>query len=473
MGNGVTGRRLSLDAVVVGALALGNWALLFQNHTIVQVDRDGPLWQLFPGLWAGAWLLACGLVAALYPLRDLRLGTRFTRRDRVVHLAAIVLLFVVVPTVAAIVLRATGKPYTYVHDGAIMVEEAARKLLAGQDPYAVDYLDTPLFYWPMSNNPALYHFTYFPLLFLVTVPLVKVFDALRVFFDMRYLYLPLYVATLALLPLVIPGGTDRARTFAYRVSLVAVVALDPQLFPFVAEGRNDFFVLAFLVAGVALLQRERRTLGVLAIAAAASAKLHAALFLPFLLAYLWWRDRDLAPRARLAGLARASWAGAALLAVVFVPFLLWAPRAFWDDIVSYNAGGAPWSYPISGMGFSALLRALDVISYPQADFPFWIFQLITAAPLAVWCLARLRRDPSVAELLLGSSATLLAFLFFARYFQGNYLGYVVAVAAPVPFLRPDLARAAADAAGRLLRRPAPLPEPVAAILPAEASGEGD
>ncbi len=456
-------RGLSLDAIVVGALALGNWALLFQNHTIVQVEHDAPLWQMFPGLWAAAWMLACGLVAALYPLRDLRAGERFTRRDRVIHLAAIVILFVVIPTIVAIVLRGTGKPYTYVHDGAIMVEEAARKLLAGQDPYAVDYLDTPLFYWPMTNNPALYHFTYFPLLFLAALPFVKVFDALHLFFDVRYLYLPAYLATLALLPLLIPSSADRARTFAYRVSLVAVVALDPQLFPFVAEGRNDFFVLAFLVGGIALLGRERRTLGVLMIALAASAKLHAGLFLPFVIAYLVWRDRGLAPREVAVRLARACSAGAAVMAILFVPFLVWAPRAFFDDIVSYNAGGAPWSYPISGMGFSALLRVLDVISYPQEDFPFWIFQLLAAVPLAVWSLRRLRRDPSIAELLLGSSVTLLAFLFFARYFQGNYLGYILAVAAPVPFLRPDLARGIVDGARRVAHREAaPTPVPIAA-----------
>ncbi len=449
MGDGVT-RRPSLDAIVVGVLALGNWALLFQNHTIVQVDGARPLWHLFPGPWAAAWMLACGLLAATYPLRDLRLGVGFTRRQRVVHLAAIVVAFVVIPTIAAIVLRATGKPYTYVHDGAIMVEAAARKLLAGQDPYAVDYLDTPLFYWPMTNNPALYHFTYFPLLFLAALPFVKVFDALHVFFDVRYLYLPAYLVTLALLPLVIPATADRARTFAYRISLVAFVALDPELFPFVAEGRNDFFVLAFLVAGLVLLTRERRTFGVLMIALAASAKLHATLFMPFVVAYLIWRDRGRAPREVVMRLVRAGWAGAAVMTVIFVPFVAWAPRAFWSDIVSYNAGGAAWAYPISGIGFSALLRAVGVISYPQEDFPFWIFELAAAIPVGLWALRRLRREPSIAELLLGSSLALLAFLFFARYFQGNYLGYIAAVAAPVPFLRPDIAQSVTAAARRFV-----------------------
>ncbi|MBI2773373.1 MAG: DUF2029 domain-containing protein [Chloroflexi bacterium] len=441
---------LSLDAKIVGALAIGNWLLLFADHTVVQLTRDAPLWQLFPGLWGFAWLLACGLVALLYPLRDHRLGARFTTRDRVLHLAAIVAIFVVIPTIAAIVLRETGKPYTYVHDGAIMVEEAARKLLAGQDPYVADYLDTPLFYWPMINNPALYHLTYFPLLFLVAVPFVAAADALGKGFDIRFLYLPAYLGTLAVAWRLLPAAAPRALA----LGLVAVVALDPQLFPFVVEGRNDFFVLFFLFAGIALLQRERRTLGVLAICIAASAKLHAGVLLPFVALYLVWRDGARTPREVARTLVPAGWAGALLVAAVFVPFIASDPAAFWDDIVAYNAGGAAWSYPISGMGFSALLLSLGLIGYPQQDFPFWAFQLAAAVPLAVWSLRRLRRDPSIHALLVGYAATLLAFLFFGRYFQGNYLGYVIAVAAPACFIRPPALRVPWRVAGPLVITPA-------------------
>ncbi len=431
-------RALSLDAKIVGAVALLDWVLLFGNHTIVQASRDAPLWQLFPGLWGAAWLLACGLLAAAYPLRDHWLGLRFTSRGRIVHFVAIVVFFVVIPTIAAIVLRETGKPYTYVHDGAIMVEEAARKLVAGQNPYVADYLDTPLFYWPMINNPALYHLTYFPALFLITVPFVVAFDRLGLVFDQRYLYLPAFLATVAIVPLVIPATADRIRTLAYRISLTAVVVLQPQLFPFVAEGRNDFFVLLLIFIGVALLVRDRRTLGVLAIAVAAASKLHAAPLLLFVTAYLYWSDGSLPMRARLARLARALWAGGLVLAATFTPFLVNNFAAFWDDVVAYNAGGAAWSYPISGVGFSAILRALGVISYPQQDFPFAAFQLAAGLPLALWSLRRLRRDPHIATMLVGYASTLMAFVFFGRYLHGNHLGFIVAVAAPIPFLRPQV-----------------------------------
>ncbi|HET7699812.1 MAG TPA: glycosyltransferase 87 family protein [Candidatus Limnocylindria bacterium] len=423
-------RRLGLDARVVVVVGLGNWLLLFANHTTVAATRDVPLWQLFPPFLDATYLALCGILAGSYALRDLRSRERFTTRQRAVHLAAIVAVFVVAPTIASIVLRLGGKPYTYIHDGALMIEWAARKLLAGQNPYVADYLDTPLFYWPMVNNPALYHLTYFPSLFLVTIPFVVVFDRLGLFWDERFLYLPAFVATCVVVPLL-------ARRPDHRLAMAALVGLNPQLFPFVVEGRNDFFVLVFLFGGVALLQRERRTLGALAIAAAAAAKLHAGVLLPFVVVWLVATRRPKTAR-ELAAALRPLVPATLLLAATFVPFMLNDFAAFYDDVVRYNAGGAAWSYPISGMGFSALLLALGIIEHRQADFPFAAFEIAVALPVALWWLRRLWRDPTLATLLLGYALTLLAFLFFGRYFHGNYLGYILAVATPVPFLRSEM-----------------------------------
>ena len=419
-------RGLSLDAKVVGAIAFGNWLLLFANHTTVAATTDETIWRLFPGLAGPLFLIAAGGVALSYPWRDRRQGVSFTPRGRWLHLALIVAVFVVVPTIASIVLRETGKSYTYVHDGALMIEEASRKLLAGHNPYATDYLDTPLYYWPMVNNPALYHLTYFPFLFLVTIPFVWLFDHVGLFWDQRYLYLPAFVATLAVLPLL-------ARRNEYRIALVALVGLNPQLFPFVIEGRNDFFVLFFLFVGIALLQRERRALGSLAVAAAAAAKLHALFLLPFVVVYLIATRRPRTIGQALRALTPMIPAAVFLL-VTFAPFLVNDWNAFYDDVVQYNAGGAAWTYPISGMGFSALLLSLGAIQYRQADFPFAAIEIAVATPIALYTMYRLWRDPTIARMLWGYALTLLAFLFFGRYFQGNYLGYILAVASPIPFL---------------------------------------
>jgi hypothetical protein len=422
-------RDLSLDARVVALFGIGNWFLLqtqFANQTTVAVTRDVPLWQLFPPGADAAFLIACGALALTYPFRDLRSRQSFTTRARVAHLAAIIATFVIVPTLASIVLRETGKPYTYIHDGALMVEEASRKFLGGMNPYVADYLDTPMFFWPMINNPALYHLTYFPFMFLVTTPFVWFFDHFGFVWDQRYLYLPAYIGTLALVPFIVQGA-------ARRIAMTAAIALNPQLFPFVVEGRNDFFVLLFLFAGIALLVRDRRTTSSLAFAAAGAAKLHALIFLPFVAVYLIATKRPRTVRDAVAALV-PTWPAALFLLATFVPFLTNNFGAFYDDVVSYNAGGAAWTYPISGMGFSAILLALGLIPYRQADFPFAAIEIAVAAPIAVWWFIRLWQRPTIATLLAGYALTLLAFLFFGRYFQGNYLGFIAAVFTPVPFL---------------------------------------
>src|SRR6185503_1359018 len=91
----------------------------------------------------------------------------------------------------------------------------------------------------------------------------------------------------------------------------------------------------------------------------------------------------------------------------------------------------------SGMGFSAILLALGVIEFRQADFPFAAIEIAVATPIALWWMWKLWKRPTLATLLTGYALTLLAFLFFGRYFQGNYLGYILAVATPALFLRAE------------------------------------
>src|SRR6202158_6578048 len=80
--------------------------------------------------------------------------------------------------------------------------------------------------------------------------------------------------------------------------------------------------------------------------------------------------------------------------------------------------------------------------------------------------------PTLATLLTGYALTLLAFLFFGRYFQGNYLGYILAVATPVLFLR-TAAKGPVKRRARAPRAPGPQfgldvgGDPVAVAAPRE------
>lgn len=438
---GAAWSRLSLDAKLIGTLAIGNWVLLLGIHEIIAVEGPAPLWTFFPGALAAAYLAALAIAAVTYPLRDLRDGERFTARRRAVHLAVLVGLFVILPTLVAMLLRGTGQPYTYVHDGAIMAEEAARKLLVGLNPYSVDYVDTPLFYWPMANNPALYHFTYFPLLFLLTVPPLWIVQGLTGWFDVRLLFVPAALAAIMVGAWLVRGTTAR-------LCVAALLALNPQFFPFVVEGRNDGFVLLFVMLTAYFLMRERPALAGLALAVAAGTKLHAVVLVPFVAIYLLARARPRSPAAAARALAPAAVPFGVVSAVVFLPFLAWDLAAFYDDIVAYNAGSAAWSYPVSGVGFSALLHGLGLIPHRNADFPLWIFQAAVALPVIALALRRLWREPTISALLLGYAVTLLAFLFFGRYFQTSYFGYILAVAVPAFFMRDRLPRRVAAPATR-------------------------
>src|SRR5207244_1614139 len=92
---------------------------------------------------------------------------------------------------------------------------------------------------------------------------------------------------------------------------------------------------------------------------------------------------------------------------------------FYDDVVRYNAGGAAWTYPISGMGFSALLLWLGAIPYRQADFPFAAIEIAVATPFAFYMLRRLWDRPTIALMLGGYGLTLLA----VGVFDGVHLGH--------------------------------------------------
>src|SRR5882762_831427 len=85
-------RDLSLDAKVVAVFGVGNWFLLFANHTTVAASAPG------------GNSCQSGTSCVAYPFRDHRARGSFTTRARVVHLAAIIATFVIVPTIASIIL---------------------------------------------------------------------------------------------------------------------------------------------------------------------------------------------------------------------------------------------------------------------------------------------------------------------------------------------------------------------------------
>jgi hypothetical protein len=83
-------------------------------------------------------------------------------RIRLALIAAGILIMVVAPTLTLILARSRAAPHMFAHDGLIQSEAAVSFLLEGENPCAVDYVQTPMVQWPYDaggrRNPALHHY---------------------------------------------------------------------------------------------------------------------------------------------------------------------------------------------------------------------------------------------------------------------------------------------------------------------------
>ncbi|MFQ6015041.1 MAG: glycosyltransferase 87 family protein [Anaerolineae bacterium] len=365
--------------------------------------------------------------AALDLLRE-----RFPRRvflGKVFLLLLLVVLVVILPTTLAMALRRTQGAHLYMHDGAIQTEEAAKLLVAGKNPYTASYRDTPMADWPfqegeVTRNPALEHAIYLPFLFLFSVPFYLASQAALGWYDQRLVYLMLFLGSLWL-ALRLPRRREG------KLSLAAFLALNPLMVPFLMEGRNDVFILFWLLLSTYLLGRGRLRSSALALGIACATKQTAWLFLPFYLAHLLrrrapWQGTWERLRPALGPLLLAA-------AVLVLPFLLWSPHDFLQDTLRYQAT----LYTVRGWGLSHLLLRLGVIPSNQAPFPFWALQLAAGLPTLALLLVRQWQRYSLAQVWTHFALLLLVVGFTSRAFNDNYLGFILACLAVGFFLEEE------------------------------------
>jgi len=365
----------------------------------------------------GYWLPAvstvafAGLLGALVFVRG-----RWTLK--LAWLYVLVLVTAIGPTLLGIIDR-PRIGLTIEHDGLIQIEAAIERLLKGQAIYGVNWSYTQLtsFRWTLTSdgNPALYHQAYLPLTILVGVPVRLVTGAIGVAFDYR-----IVLIVFALIAMV---AIDRLPVASeQRFLVMTAVFMSPLIALYLWSGRNDIEFLAAVVVCLMLLVRGHPVLASWALGVAVALKPFAWLAIPFLVLVLLLRRRN-----------SRSWteviASLSALAVVpiasIVPFLLANPSAFIADTVLYTSGGVSHPYPIQGFGFSELLYSLHVIARRTDNFPFGIVQLVAIVP-ALWFAARtFVRRPTIARWLGGYALVLLAFTFFARFFNDSYVGVVI------------------------------------------------
>lgn len=334
-------------------------------------------------------------------------------------------------------LRHVTGPAAYTHDGGVIqTEETIKFLLQGKNPYVEDYTKTPMAEWGLDLRTALYHYPYLPWTFLFSLPFALLSNAALGWYDQRFVYLLLFVVMLALASRLSPHPT-------VRLALVMTLGLNPIMGSDVIFGQNDSFVLFWLVAALFAFSRPGRwatTTGLALFALACASKPTAWFLAPFIFIYVLQRDMAAGP-VNLRALA-ARWLPFVVpFAVIVLPFVLWDPYNFYDDVWAWSAGTSPTSYQIRGWGLSNFVLALDWVPSRLAYFPFWVPELLVAAPLLALLTWRQWRENTLANAAWHSAVLFFAYAYASRFLNENYLGFIAGLLALGLWVAEDSRRA--------------------------------
>ncbi len=344
---------------------------------------------------------------------------------------AIILIIVFAPTGKLILLRQQSGPASYTHDGGVIQTEAVIQFfLEGKNPYVEDYTKTPMAEWGLDFRTALYHFPYLPWTFVFSTPFYLASQALWGWYDQRFVYLLLFALTLALAP----GLVRRPRN---RLSLVMLLGLNPIMASDVIFGQNDSFVLFWIVLSLWLWQRGRErpevrarwwTASAVAYGLACASKPTAWFMAPFYALLLIDREtmrwHELA--REISTVVRRALPAVVVFLVLILPYVVWDLNALIDDVWRWSSGTAEIPYQIRGWGLANFVLALGLVEDRLSYWPFWIPEVLIAAPLLVLTLAQQMRNNRLHAACWGYGVLLLGFLFASRFLNENYLGYILA-----------------------------------------------
>lgn len=351
-----------------------------------------------------------------------RLKTRRNQRLRIVVVLFLCLLLIVLPTILEMFWRGTGSCDCYVHDSLLQNEAAVRVVAQGKNPYVENYKGTRLESWHLSafeglENPALYHYTYMPLTFLLPLPFQVLSENLFNWFDERVLLL---VAYLAVLVFCLGFRISPAK----KATLLIALGLNPFMAFLIVPGYNDILVLFWVVLCVYALRFDRPYLSAFALALACASKQYAWIFVPFYFFYLGGNG-DYKQR-----ILRA-WRPILLFSVVFgaitLPWVFDNPSAFFQDVLGYHSGVVLHSYPINGFSLTSLLYAIGSIKKATDTFPSFAIQLVFTVPLLILLLWVQWRENTLPRALLNYAILLAVVIFFARAGNMNHWGYFMAI----------------------------------------------
>jgi hypothetical protein len=295
-------------------------------------------------------------------------------------------------------------------DGAYQMQLSRDVLLRGVDPYGFNYDGTGMERAPWGQpfpNPALHHLDYWPGTVVLPLPLQAAYHAVFGWWDERVWLLLAAVAIWVLLGRLALGPAGRMAGIVFFLipghSLLAVL------------GDNDLPMVALLLGATLAIGRRRWLIAGALLGLAIATKQTALVAVPVLAVYAVAQGVDRRGFLKAAGLAGA------VVAVLFAPFVIWNAHAFVTDTILFNFGGGSETYPIQGVGLSALLLQTGIVHGSRDAFPFVLIQLplVVAAWLVGWRWLRHHRLLGDAVLFIGIA--FFAFLFANRFAQPTYI----------------------------------------------------
>jgi hypothetical protein len=309
-------------------------------------------------------------------------------------------------------------------DSSLQIELAARMTLAGHNPYVETFQGTPVELTPAvpgyDFNPAVYHFVYPPLSFLLPIPFYWLAQWCLGWFDLRLVSVSFFlIVAFVLMPRLVESG-------ARRLALLILVLFNPAVLLYTAQGQNEVSAFAWLVLVLVLLKQRRFNVALLTLGIACAVKQTIWFMAPFVLVYLYKEQR---PVQWLHWLIGSAGTVAAPLALSLAPYAIWNLPALTDNMFGYVSGHGPASFPIMGYGLGQLLLNLGLIPSPRSDFPFWVFQFMIGMPMLFVLLRWQWRTSKLANCVIGYSVFMLVFLFFSRFFHDIYIIFGVTLAA--------------------------------------------
>lgn len=323
---------------------------------------------------------------------------------------------------SSLIVRHQTAPVYGVNDIIVQQEAAIRYFVHGKNPYKETYFGTPVESWHYSDtqiNPALYHFVMEPGYLLIPLPFYTLSNHLIGYFDSREV-LWLLFAGLLIVAYCVPKEMENKRL------LVTLLAFSPATLPYVLEGRSDVFGYFFLFVTFFLLWKKKFFWSGIFLAISFLIKQSSWPIFPlyfFFLSSTAWNQYGKVSKTVWFLLKNLS-----VFAILFVgvsaPFYLWDTSAYIASTISYLSGTTAHSYPISGYGFGMVLNQLGFIKDVNAYYPFTLWQIGIAGPIAALLSWYLWKKPSVQKLILYYAIFLFVFWYFSRYFNNSHVGYI-------------------------------------------------